>query len=266
MSVFSFDPSSQLSIVALRVKNRDQMINFYCEMLGFKLKTEENELAILVAEDGSHERIWLEESPRATEHFGEVKRLNYYKVEVPTLSEFAAVYSRLVHAKYPVIQAEFTPDLCQFTIVDPEGNQLAIRTPETVSIDETSLLTSADPNKKLSSKARIAALGLHAQDVQEECQFLADLLGFEFDENNIAFQTLADGEFDISIIKHDTENVKIPSHQILGLDFLKFQLQDEQFEQLLKHVQESQMKHYLDSKQKILTVYDPVGVEWWFLR
>lgn len=60
--------------------------------------------------------------------------------------------------------------------------------------------------------------------------------------------------------------MKIPSHQILGLDFLKFQLQDEQFEQLLKHVQESQMKHYLDSKQKILTVYDPVGVEWWFLR
>ena len=49
MSVFSFDPSSRLSIVALRVKNRDQMINFYCEMLGFKLKTEENELAILVA-------------------------------------------------------------------------------------------------------------------------------------------------------------------------------------------------------------------------
>lgn len=266
MSLFSFDPSAQLSVVALRVKDRDRMIDFYCKMLGFKLKTEENELAILAAADVNNERIWLEESPRAKEHFGEVKRLNHYHIEVPSLAELAAVYSRLVHAKYPIIAADFTSENCSFTIIDPEENRLVLSTTEAIKMDEASLLTGANPALPLSSGARISGLGLHALDVNEECRFLTETLGFDFNAQQVASQALVDGPFRLSVVASDTENVKVPSHQILGLDFLKFTLTDEQFERLIEHLVSQQQEYYLDSKKRILTIYDPVGVEWWFLR
>lgn len=266
MSLFSFDPLAQLSVFALRVKDRDGMIDFYCKMLGFKLKTQENELAILSAADANNERIWLEESPRAKEHFGEVKRLNHYHIEVPTLAELAAIYSRLVHANYPIIDADFTSENCIFTIIDPEENRLVLSTTEAIKMDEASLLTGANPELPLSSGARISGLGLHALDVNEECQFLTEILGFTFDEQKSATQQLADGTFSLAVVASDTENVKVPSHQILGLDFLKFILTDEQFESLLAHLINQQQEYYLDSKKRILTIYDPVGVEWWFLR
>lgn len=46
MTDFLLGSSTKLLTVAIRVKDRDQAIAFYRDVLGFELKREENELAI----------------------------------------------------------------------------------------------------------------------------------------------------------------------------------------------------------------------------
>ena len=49
------------------------MIDFYKNVVGFDLKREENELAILGTEEAGSEMLLLEESPRANDHMGRSK-------------------------------------------------------------------------------------------------------------------------------------------------------------------------------------------------
>lgn len=49
------------------------MIDFYKNTIGFDLKREENELAILGTQEQNSEMLLLEESPRAHDYIGEIK-------------------------------------------------------------------------------------------------------------------------------------------------------------------------------------------------
>ena len=82
MKDFKLGSATYLKSVAIRVKDRDKMIDFYKNTIGFDLKREENELAILGTEERDSENaIASEESPRADDHFGEIKKLNRFLID-----------------------------------------------------------------------------------------------------------------------------------------------------------------------------------------
>ncbi|MFD2388108.1 CppA C-terminal domain-containing protein [Enterococcus rivorum] len=35
---------------------------------------------------------------------------------------------------------------------------------------------------------------------------------------------------------------------------------------LKKHLENKKMDFFIDKKMKILTIFDPSGIEWWFIR
>lgn len=67
MSVLTLADTAEKVTLALRVKDRDKMIDFYQGLIGFNLKQEENTLAILGVKEDNTQHLWLEESPRAEE-------------------------------------------------------------------------------------------------------------------------------------------------------------------------------------------------------
>ena len=81
MTDFVLGKSTKLRTIAIRVKDRDKAIAFYRDVLGFDLKREENELAILGFKGAEGEVIWLEESPRANDHFGEIKKMQRIRLD-----------------------------------------------------------------------------------------------------------------------------------------------------------------------------------------
>jgi catechol 2,3-dioxygenase len=58
----------------------------------------------------------------------------------------------------------------------------------------------------------------------------------------------------------------VESHEILGLEFLKFFISEENILDLEKHLSELKKEFFIDKKKSILTIYDAVGIEWWFVR
>jgi len=93
MTDFLLGSSTKLLTVAIRVKDRDQAIAFYRDVLGFELKREENELAIFGLKGLDREVLWLEESPRANDHFGEIKKMQRIVLAVSSLEEAATIAS-----------------------------------------------------------------------------------------------------------------------------------------------------------------------------
>ena len=94
-----------LKTIAIRVRDRDAMINFYRDIIGLHLLREENELAILGYKDPASELLWLEESPRANEHRGEIKKMQRVSLVVPNIEELANVYYRAEKEEYPIKSA-----------------------------------------------------------------------------------------------------------------------------------------------------------------
>lgn len=60
MSGFNLGTTTALATVAIRVKDRDKMIDFYRDLIGFVLKGEENALAIMGTVEDKSENLWLE--------------------------------------------------------------------------------------------------------------------------------------------------------------------------------------------------------------
>ena len=57
---FRLGEETRVETVAIRVKDRDAMIAFYRDIIGFTLKREENELAIMGNQKAEDESLWLE--------------------------------------------------------------------------------------------------------------------------------------------------------------------------------------------------------------
>ena len=52
---------------------------------------------------------------------------------------------------------------------------------------------------------------------------------------------------------------------VLGLDFLKLTMEEADLLALEQHLIEKEQDFYIDKKKQILTIFDPMGIEWWFI-
>lgn len=264
MSSFILGSTALLETLTIRVKNRNNMIQFYQGILGFKLKQEENALAIMGTTDNQDEQIWLEESPRAREHFGETKKLVNYTIEISNVDELASVYQRLLKAEHAVSAVEVTPENITIRLVDPEHNQLILTTKQ----GEVAIGSADDFGKQgqietvLSGDTRVKGLTLNVPSEKAALAFFTNVLGF----TPSGLQTTHEKSLAVAFEESGEENVMTPTHEILGIDFLKFTISEDDLLALEAHLVGLKQEFFIDKKKSILTIYDPIGVEWWFTK
>lgn len=262
----------KLERIAIRVKNRDLMIHFYRDILGFHLLREENELAILGYKEPYSELLWLEESPRAEEHFGEVKKMARISLVVPNEEELANVYQRMVQQEYAVKNALQAEEEKGLLIADPEGNEIevfyapskvrSIATP--VEVNYQKLLEKATKKEKI-HQAFFDKVHLNVSDLNRQENFLEDLLGLKTQAETEEIIDLNRGDFNVGLSKATGGTVDEPTDQVLGLDFIQFKVSQETLDSLLAHLEKQDHEFFVDQKHSLITLYDPAGIEWWFV-
>ena len=119
----SIDPNMKLGHVALTVSNLARSIEFYREVLGFKVKYDENGLAHLGA--GGEDIVVLHENPQARRVRG-TSGLYHFAILVPSRVELAKSLKRLAEMQWPV--QGFSDHLVSEAIYlpDPDGNGIEI--------------------------------------------------------------------------------------------------------------------------------------------
>ncbi|MGX7173027.1 CppA N-terminal domain-containing protein [Enterococcus ratti] len=272
MKDFKLGAAIYLKSIAIRVKDRNKMIDFYKNTIGFDLKREENELAILGTQEQDSEMLLLEESPRANDYFGEIKKLRRLSLVIPSVEEMADILCRIRKTNYPIEGALEDQGRMGIFLKDPEGNELEIYHEETKEqnqlkvMDQESLLhKSKETYKKLSVDTYFEKIHLHVFDRLKERHFLNDLLGLKiYDEKNDIY-VLNEGIFQVGITETKSKAMALPTHEVLGLDFLKFVITQESMERLIQHLKSFKVDFFLDQRHTVLTIYDSIGVEWWFV-
>lgn len=273
METFKHDQAVQLQTVAIRIKNREKMLWFYRDLLGFSLKREENELAILGTAEENSELIWLEETPYAETHFGEIKKLQRLCLVIPTEAEMGDLMKRLVQADYPIKDALYDEGAMGILVEDPEENQLELyfgtdplhqlHRPEALDVDQ--LLDKATGEfPQLSDEVAFDKVHLNTSDLAEEYQFLQEVLGLEVRDESQGILVLNAGCFHVGLAEGKGGTLELSADRVLGLDFLKFSVSQAGLNGLVGHLRELKRDFYVDKKQSILTIYDPAGIEWWF--
>ena len=274
MKDFELGSATYLKSVAIRVKDRDKMIDFYKNTIGFDLKREENELAILGTEERDSEMLLLEESPRANDHFGEIKKLNRFSLIIPSVEEMADILCRIRKTNHTIEKALEDQGRMGILVKDPEGNELEIyhedgtieKSTDPENLDQESLLRKSEEKyKKLSADSYFEKIHLNVIDSTKERKFLENLLGLKVHDEKNKLYVLNEGDFHVGLTEAKSRAIELPTHEVIGLDFLKFVISQDSMEELIHHLNEHGIDFFLDKKHTVLTIYDAVGIEWWFV-
>lgn len=275
MSEFKLSGATRLVTVAMRIKNREKMIHFYRDVVGFSLKREENELAIFGTVEKENELLWLEESPNAAEHTGEIKKLQRLCLVIPTEDEMGDILKRIKDNDYPIEDSLYDDGPMGILLVDPEGNQIEIyygaecgnqiKDPE--PLDHAKLLDKAQGvHQKLSEAVIFDKIHMNTSNLTEETAFLSDVLGLQVKDESGGIHVLNDGNFHVGLLEGHGGTLDLKTDDVLGLDFLKFQVAEADIASLEAHLTAIDQEFFIDKKKSIITVYDPAGIEWWFVK
>lgn len=260
-----------LKTIAIRVRDRDSLIHFYRDIIGLHLLREENELAILGYKDPASELLWLEESPRADEYRGEIKKMQRISLVVPNVEELANVYYRAEKENYPVksaLQADAEKGLL---FEDPEGNEIEIfyapsnerATSEPIELNFSELMEKTTKREKIHG-AYFDKIHLNVSDLKKQQAFLADILGLQVHDESAEELLLNRGDFNVGLSSATGGTIDLPTDKVLGLDFLQFKVSKLKLLELAKHLEDLQLEHFCDKKKSLITLYDAAGIEWWF--
>ncbi|MGM0167410.1 catechol 2,3-dioxygenase [Enterococcus sp. AZ135] len=261
-----------LKTIAIRVRDRDGMIHFYRDIIGLHLLREENELAILGYKDPASELLWLEESPRADEHRGEIKKMQRVSLVVPNVEELANVYYRAEKENYPVKSALQADEEKGLLFEDPEGNEIEIfyapskerSTSEPINIDFKELAKKATKREKI-HEAYFDKIHLNVSNMKKQQAFLADILGLKVHDESDEELSLNRGEFNVGLTTATGGTIDLPTDKVLGLDFLQFKVSKTKLQELCQHLSDEQLDYFCDKKKSLITLYDAAGIEWWFV-
>ncbi|BCA84890.1 extradiol dioxygenase [Enterococcus saigonensis] len=261
-----------LQTVALRVKNRNLMIQFYRDIIGFSLKREENELAIFGNTKAKSELLWLEESPYADDHAGEIKKLQRLCLVIPSEMEMADLAQRLLEADYPIKDALIDEEATGILVEDPEGNALEIYFgSKKVHQNPTSLQLDALARKatgefpQLSDSVYFDKIHLNTSRLKEQQDFLENVIGLKVQDETNGILALNGGSFHVGLSAGKGGTLDLSTDGVLGLDFLQFRVSQSDITALAAHLEFLQVEFFIDQKRQIITIYDPTGIEWWFI-
>lgn len=275
MEMFQMSKGITVKTIALRMKKSESMIGFYKNLLGFILKSEENNLSIFGTKEEGSQLLILEDVSYKLVEVTEEKKLGCFTLLIPTADEFISIFKRLMLAHYPINQAIEKKYEQSIFLEDPDGNEIEIMHKSSVylcdevrTLDQQKLLKkSTIIHKSLSAQVKFSQLTLNVENPSEMSQFYQKILGMTVAGEKGKHLTIDHGNFSIFIQESKFNQSVETSADKLGLDFFISYLEDkETMKQLKEHLENKQMDFFIDNKMKILTIYDPSGIEWWFIR
>ncbi len=188
---------------------------------------------------------------------------------VASLEELAAICKKAKEQSATFEESIFEGSQIAVVLADPEENRIEVfyeGTQETDLPKTLEALIEAAPSEVvlLSSKARFNQIHLNVSDVAKERDFLEELLGLTTKEAD-GFLHLNEDDFQVGLIEGQGGTIDLPTHEVLGLDFLKIAIDKEDLLTLEAHLTDSKQEFFIDKKKNLLTTYDTIGIEWWFV-
>ncbi|WP_067395396.1 VOC family protein [Enterococcus canis] len=260
--------------VAIRIKNVEAMSEFYRHIIGFTLKREENNLTIFGSSAPESELLLLEETPEG-EMMYPLKKMRRLSFSVGSEAELASLLKRAIRGNQP-IQSTLEMDGFKGLIIrDPEGNELEFFTQNRENkpncatgqaIDIAAFAKEADPALRLQDTLAVTSLLFNSDDLDRSHDFFQGQLGIKEKDYTGSLKV---GAEQLTIGLHKNEDALFDEEEAasLGLDFVTIQLPDKAaITALHDHLAAGTQPFYIDKKYRILTIFDPSGVEWWFTR
>jgi catechol 2,3-dioxygenase len=194
------DPRIELGEVKLKVSNLERSLQFYQDVIGFKILSQEANTAKLTT-DGKKALVVLEEIPNAVS----VPRrsaagLYHFAILLPKREYLGVALRRLVESGIHIGQADHLVSEALY-IADPDHNGIEIycdRPRETWKRDaEGNYIMASDPidweglldeanncsAEGLPPETTIGHVHLHVTDLRKSRQFYCDILGFDITAN-----------------------------------------------------------------------------------
>ncbi|AIM25929.1 VOC family protein [Melissococcus plutonius] len=277
MNKFKLPKNIYVKTVALRINNSEEMLKFYRDIVGFVLKTEENNLSVFGTVELDSQLLILEEM-ESIEQGSKTKRLAGLSLRLPNEVELATIARRIVSNKYPIEGAIIRNARRSIFLLDPEGNRLELYCNVPLSLNEEkgdlSLLNLDKLLQKglpvyhgLSKEAKFDLIYLNTEKNRDSVHFYQNTLGMSLLENYNNILTMGEGHFSIALQEDKLNERSIANKNQLGIEFLICPVVcDGDMRQLEEHLQAEQVNFFIDKRKTFITIYDKLGIEWWFMR
>lgn len=188
------DPGVHIDHVVLRVSDVPRSVAFYGELLGFEPLLDGPGGASLAAPGGDHPLVVLRPSAMAGRAPQEATGLFHTALRWPTLGGLGEVFSRLVHARYPLSGASDHGVSEALYLDDPDGNGVELYHDRprdqwppggpgervgmvTRPLDLNAILDAADGSSP--EGADVGHVHLQVADLPASLRFWVDTLGFD---------------------------------------------------------------------------------------
>ncbi|MDR2465632.1 MAG: CppA family protein [Streptococcaceae bacterium] len=259
---------STLKDIAIRVHDRDLMIDFYRNVLKMKLLGEENAVALFGGSKSKEPLLTLEETPsyRGRAVVGP-KKLHVFQIHYKQKHEWDAIKGEMIQREIEVEKAWKSASAEGFIAVDPEGNRFSAYYGEKGGEQEKVALDALfSENSKVDAVEdfSIDYLKLNVPDVELAKTFYEKAFKVEFNEKN---EVKVNDAFTFALAHREGPDLIGNVDELWDLEFIEIHVRESlQMETVISHFDAEGFDYFVDKKRRILTIKDSSGIEWWFMR
>lgn len=276
MNNFHQKPTSYVNLVALKVSNLDKSVNFYKNILGFKVLSSNDNKVELTA-DGKKPLVVLEplKNPQTSRNI--TSGLYHLALLLPERKYLASFLKHIADAKYPIGASDHHVSEAIY-LNDPDGNGIEIysdRDPSdwkhmlgnvymtTEALDVESLMTEPyEPWVALPEETIMGHIHLQVSDLKASGDFYMKGLGFQLVLPYYKALFLSDGGYHHHIALNSWSGTNIPKadNNSLGLSYYSIVYGDDSIREkqlsALRAIGATVVK-----KEDYYLTYDPSGIE-----
>lgn len=284
MGIFSLDPNTEVSSVAIKVRDFERMVGFYRYIIGLDVLSEENDMAIMGIGQQKRKIIGLIATPEGEEDSNTQTGLYHMALVFPEQEQLAAFVKHLMSKNYP-IEGQSDHGYCKSIYInDPEGNRLEFswdRPKETwpmregkidgvtKELDLPRILNKISGTfEKLPVETKIGHVHLNVLDLEKSYDFYVDSLGFCIKDDhfkNKHFLTVDDYHHQVALEESMPTMDMTVRDDDLGVDHITFKVQSiENLLELRDNLNENKQTFYFNKGKKIIGISDPSGIQLWF--
>jgi len=262
--------------IAIRVSDREKMLDFYRNTLSFRALWEENALVFLGVKESKQPKLVLEQSPahRARAVKGTPK-LAVFQIQIAKKEEFLASAKHLVDRQVPIDYAWKNQEALGINLKDVEGNALSIAwskdgrhvgTKGAQKIQLADLLNLGDIGPVQTwTQADINYMCLNVPDVEAAKSFYQTTFHAVFDEENQAQLIHGKRPFTLALAYAQGADLVGNVDKIWDLEFMEVLAPSkEAVAELAENFRAENRDFYVDKGNRILTFKDLSGIEWWY--
>ena len=272
---FHSQPTTHISHVALKVKNLAKSIEFYKDILGFKVLKSNESTAQLTA-DGENPLLSLIYSNTHEMKPARTTGLYHFALLLPERKDLASFLLHIAAKRYPIGAADHHVSEAIY-LEDPEGNGIEIyadRAPSLWTLENNYVKMSTDPLntedllkeshetwKGLPINTVMGHIHLHVNDLSENTDFYVQGLGFDIvlPYYNAVFLSSSGYHHHIAINTWNGSSASVPPSNSTGLAYYEIaygsqELLDKQLTAL------ENLGYEITKKENSYITTDPAGI------